>query len=439
MDRVPPHNIEAEQSVLAAGLIEKEALLMVVDVGLKPEMFYRDDHRRIFEAEIELLNDDEPVDVVTVSDRLRSRGALDRIGGVSALVQLANILPTAANVEYYAGIVREKWIRRRMIESGMKIMRLAWDEFGDIDEQAGQAEILLLDATQEQTRGKLQRFGEVILSRWEDLYNSRGNPNVVGIRTGLAQLDTGLGGMQRGDLLVLAGRPSQGKTALALTIARNVAGEDKRVAIFSLEMSKAALAERAVCAEARLNSHAVRARALRDLEWDRAFSTASRIAGLPIWVDDEGLATTLEMRARARRLKAEQDLDLVVIDYLGLIQDRQEPGMGRPQHVGQITQRCKAMARELDVPVLLLAQLNRAVEQRQDKLPSLADLKESGDIEQIADVVVFIHNPTKNPDSGPRELIIAKQRNGPTGKFPVYFHREYTRFEDLDTRREESA
>lgn len=423
--------------MIAACLVTQDALLAAVEQGVRSEMFQAPALGDVYQAMVDLLDAGQAVDFVTVSDRLQAQGKLERVGGVSALAEAADMLPTAANAEHYAAVVKAKWVRRQMIQAAYRVMELAQTEDGDLDEQAAEAERTLMAATQEQARGKLSPFGRVLLEHWERLYNSRRDPDVAGLRLGLKGLDSIMGGMRGGDLVVIAGRPSQGKTALALSIARSVAGQGKHVAFFSLEMSREALAERLVCAEATIEGRLVRVRSLAESEWNRAWPAISRMAALPIWIDDDGGVTTSEMRARARRVAVEQGLDLVIVDYLGLVKDRGDRNTTRAQQVGHMAQQLKIMARELDVPVILLSQLNRNVEQRQDKVPTLSDLRESGEIEQVADTVILVHNATGKPDSGPRELIVAKQRNGPTGAVGVYFQREYTRFLDVERLREE--
>lgn len=412
--------------MLGSCFVSRDAVLAVSDI-VRPEMFYLGKHELIFRAMLDLHQENNPVDLVTMSEALKAAGQLDKIGGVSYLAELCSVVPSAANAEDYAQIVREKWIRRELIKAGHEIMKLARNEDGDLSEQCGRAEQILFGVTQTPAAGKLRLFAEVAMDHWERLHKSRKDPEVTGVQTGYTDLDAILGGLQPGDLVILAARPSQGKTALALNVAEKVVRQQQRkVGFFSLEMSAEALAERLVCSLAQIDSTALRARKLSEGQWDTAFSTVSKIGCWGLYVDDQSQITSLEIRSRARRLKAEVGLDLIVVDYLQELGDRRDKGESRAEQLGRTVRNLKACAKELGVPVLCLAQLGRDVE-RERRPPRLSDLRESGDIEAAADVALFIHNDAEDPENV-RQLIIAKHRNGRTGMIRLHWDKQYSRF-----------
>ncbi|MGE5483682.1 MAG: replicative DNA helicase [Ignavibacteriales bacterium] len=425
---------EAERATLGACLIEREAIIKSSEI-LKPTMFYHPQHVTIYEAMLALVNADEPVDFQTVHSALAKKDGKDD-AWLNYLMELANFVPTAAHVEAYAREVREQYIRREMLSASTKIAELAGAP--DLQQALSQAEQAVF-AISQQSLQPLRYFGEVVSERWGEINQARDNPHALGTMTGFKRLDEALGGLQVADLVVLAARPSMGKSALGAQIALNVARAGKPAIIFSLEMGKKLLADRAICAEGHLDSQALRARVLSGHEWDVGTSAASRLMAFPLWVDDTASITTLEMRAKARRLKAEKgDLGLVVVDYLQLIGDRPEGGWSKNDHIGRITNRVKAMARELDCPVLLLSQLNRESEKNPEKIPQLSNLRDSGEIEASADVVMFIHrkdyyDPKDEP--GVATVIVAKNRNGPTGRVDFWFERRFMEFRPLEKRR----
>lgn len=394
-------------------------------------MFFDARHQEIYRALLELLNGNEPIDVVSVSAKLRDRAKT--VGGIAYLGELAAFTPTIESVGHYARIVREKFGRRELAKAAARIAEKAANDPGDFDELLGFAEEQVFKVSRMGGSAPVY-LGEVLISRWHELHSTRGDRRVTGVPTGFRSLDVALGGLQAGDLIVLAGRPGMGKTSLALQIAMGAAASGRNALVFSLEMGVKQIAERLVCMTAGLDSQAVRARALTESEWDAGWHTASKLAGLPIWVDDQVRTTTLDMRARARRLALEKGLGVVVVDYLQLAGDPVEKGRSRNEHIGAVTERLKGMARELSVPVVAVSQLSRAVEQRSEKIPQLSDLRDSGEIEQTADVVMFVYRPDYyDLDDRPGEVdvIIAKHRNGPVGKVTLAFQKRFARFADL--------
>lgn len=432
LERVPPQNIEAEESVIGSMLIEKEAVLAALEV-LTADDFYKESNRIIFRCMAEMADKNMPVDVVTVSERLRASGELEKIGGAAELARLANFVPTAANVEYYAKIVSEKAILRRLISAATEIATSAYSGQGEVDEILDRAEETIFQVAQRRTQQGFVPLKDILVDTLERLeYLASHHGETVGLPTGLGDLDRITSGLQPSDLIILAARPSVGKTSLALNLARNVALKaNVPVVIFSLEMSRDQVAQRLLCSEAAIGSHKMRNGYLDEDEWRRLSAALGRLGEAKIFIDDTPGLSVLDLRARTRRLKAEHGLGLVVIDYLQLMRParRQE---NRQQEISEISRSLKGLARELNVPVLAMSQLSRAVEQRQDRKPMLSDLRESGAIEQDADIVMFLYTDAELEQQNSIELIIAKQRNGPTGSFRLFFSREICRFEDLD-------
>ncbi len=421
-------NEEAEKSLLGACLIDRDAVLTAVSI-VREEMFHSGRHRLIFAAMLRLFHANKPVDITTVASELGKH--LGAAGGYSYLAELGSFVPTAANTEAYALAVKEAYIRRSLIVTAEKIKNLVASG-GEIRDVLAKAEGMILGLSNADTR-PARPIGDIAFERWGALYESR-ESGVSGVPTGFRDLDDALGGLQAADLVVLAARPSMGKSALALQIAYNVAARDMKVLVFSLEMSAEQVAERLVCAVASLDSQLVRTRTLTERLWSQGWEATSKIAGLPMWIDDSVAITTLEMRSKAKRLKVKEGLDLVVIDYLQLIGDPPHSTWSRAEHVGEITKRVKALAKECEVPVLLVSQLNRQVEMRQDKRPTLSDLRESGSIEQDADIVMFVYRPEyyKPGDRpGQADVIIGKYRNGPTGQVTLQFEKRFARFASL--------
>lgn len=434
-ERIPPQNIDAEQAVLGALFIDHEALAKVARV-LRPDDFYLDAHRMIYEAILALDEAGQPVDLLTVTNYLREKKLLDRVGGATYVASLANLVPTAANVEHYARMVEEKAILRSLIEVAERIAGLGYEGTYHVDRLMDEAEKMILELTARKSAGVLASIREILeeIFRYiEERYKNRGK--ISGVATGFYDLDRLLCGLQPGDLIIIAGRPAMGKTSLGLTIAHQVALQHQiPVAIFSLEMSRVQLVQRMLCAEAMVDQQKVRSGYLTEEDWVRLTKAATRLAKAPLYIDDTPVLSPRELRAKARRLQQEVGLGLIVIDYLQLMQANRR-AENRQQEIAEISRSLKSIAKDLNVPVLALAQLSRQVEQRADKKPIMADLRESGALEQDADVVMFIYRDEyyrpETEKRGIAEIIVAKQRNGPTGLVELAFIKEFTRFMNL--------
>lgn len=433
LERLPPQNIEAEQSVLGAILIDREALARVLEI-LEPSHFYREAHQRIYAAAVELFERGEAVDTITLSEALRQQGLLERVGGLTYLTSLANAVPTAANAEHYARIVEEKALLRRLLAAATEIARRAYEGQESAEELIDQAEQLIFSIAQDRRRQSYAAIRDILVDTFEHierLYLHQGE--TIGVPTGFRDLDNLLSGLHPSELVILAARPSQGKTTLAMNIVAHAAMSGYPVGVFSLEMSRDQLAMRLLAAEARLNQQRLRTGMLAEDDWPRLTDAIGRLSELPVYIDDTPNLSIMEVRARARRMKAEHNIGLLVLDYLQLMHTRGR-AESRQQEISEISRSLKALARELKVPVLALSQLSRAVEQRQDRRPQLSDLRESGAIEQDADVVLFIYHNPEDANENVVEVIVAKQRNGPTGSVKLYFLKEFGRFGDLTTR-----
>ena len=440
--RVPPHSLEAERAVLGAILLEAESLPKAVEL-LAPEHFYHSGHRKIFSAMISLFERSEPVDALTVQEELRRRDALEELGGAVTIATMVEEAATAAHLQAYAKIVREKAILRELIDTSHWIIQQSFEAEEDVDTLLDQAERLIFQISEKriqrhaiQVRAILKETFEYI----EALYERK--EHITGLPTGFDRLDQMTSGLQPSDLIIIAGRPSMGKTAFALNIAQHV-GIDvrKTVLIFSLEMSKEQLVQRLLCSEARVDSHHVRTGYLENKDWPRLTSAAGRLAEAPIFIDDTPALSVLEARAKARRMKSEYGLDLVVIDYLQLMRGR-GGAENRQQEISEISRSLKALAKEIRVPVMALSQLSRAVEARvtRDYRPQLSDLRESGALEQDGDLIIFLYRPERygiKSEEGENlaEVIIGKQRNGPIGGIKLTFIPEYARFEKREEQR----
>ncbi len=431
--RVPPQDTDAERSVLGAMLLERDALLQAVEL-LAPEDFYRPAHARVFAAMQSLFERSEPVDEVTVAAELKARGDLDKVGGAAAMAALTESVPSAANAGHYAQIVRSRALMRRLIQVATAIATTGYEAGAEIDLMLDDAEAKIFEITRAREHRSFVPIKEVVkdaFKRIETLYQKK--ESVTGVPTGFVDLDRLTSGLQSGDLIIVAGRPSMGKTALALNMAQHAALKHKTsVAVFSLEMSKEQLVMRMLCSEGRIDSHRLRGGFLRDTDWPKLARAAGTIAEAPLFIDDTGALSILEVRAKARRLQAQHGLGMIVLDYLQLMRGRASTE-GREREISEISRGLKALAKELAVPVVALSQLNRSLEQRTDKRPLLSDLRESGAIEQDADVICFVYRDDYyHPDSekkGLAEIIVGKQRNGPTGTVELRFFGEYTRFE----------
>jgi replicative DNA helicase len=440
--RLPPQNLEAEMSVLGGILLENEALNRVLEV-LTPADFYRESHRKIFSAMVHLYESGEPADLITLSEVLKKKGELEEVGDIDFLNSLVNSVPTAANISYYAKIIKEKSIIRKLINRATEIVGEGYTHLGDVDDFIDRAERSIFEISEDRVRPSFYPMREIIKASFktiEQLYEKR--QLITGVATGFTRLDEMTSGLQPSDLIIIAGRPSMGKTAFALNVAQHAAAQGGiAAAIFSLEMSKEQLALRMLCSEAKVDAHRLRGGFLSESDWPRLTRAAGALSDAPIFIDDTAGLTVLEMRAKSRRLKAEHNLGLVVVDYLQLMRGRANAD-SREQEISDISRSLKGLAKELNVPVIALSQLNRRVEERGDKRPMLSDLRESGAIEQDADVIIFlyrdeVYNKSEdNPNKGKAEIIVGKQRNGPTDKFDLTFLDKYTCFENYSGRQE---
>ena len=432
--RIPPQSIEAELSVLGAMMLKKDAVIQAIEL-LRADEFYRQAHRVVFEAMEKLVREGEPVDIVTVTEALKKSGLLDKVGGITFLANLTNSVPSTANLAHYAKIVKEKAILRALIDASTEIAGAAYEASEDIAEQLDNAEQKILAIASGRTTGAFTPIKKVVfdaVDRISALGQAKGG--VTGLSTGLVTLDSVTRGLQKSDLIIVAARPAMGKTAFVLNLATHVALQGGTVAFFSLEMPREQLMHRIFCAEGQIDATRLARGELDDEEWGRLVKVADRMIKTNLYFDDTSSTTVLDIRTRARRLKAEHGLDLIAIDYLQLIQ---APGRveNRTLAVAEMTRSLKVLARELDVPIVVLSQLSRATEGRSDKRPMLSDLRESGSIEQDADIVMFLYREdyynqdTENANI--TELSIAKHRNGATDTVRMFFQKEYTRFRDL--------
>jgi replicative DNA helicase len=439
IERPLPQNLDAERSILGAILLDNHALNMAVE-KLKPEDFFLDQHRRIFNQMIELAETQQAIDLITLSDALQRKGELESAGGAAYIAQLIDGVPRVSHLEHYAHIVKEKSVLRGLIHATHAIQQTALEAEEDADAVLDQAESAIFQIAEDRVRAGLVSMKDVVqesIGRLERVMAE--GKRVTGLATGYGQLDNLTSGLQPSELVILAARPSVGKTALALNIAENAAAYGAKVAIFSLEMSKESLLMRLLASQARVDAHKFRTGHFSKEDWRQMTHTLAQISNTPLWIDDSGSATVTEIGAKARRLKRDKGLSLVVVDYLQLIAARGRFS-NRNEEVSSITRGLKALAKELKVPVLVLSQLTRAPE-RETRAPQLADLRESGAIEQDADVVLFIHRPNlykkkeevTDEERAQTDLIIAKQRNGPVDRIPFVFLGKFTRFEEAAT------
>lgn len=436
--RTPPHNLDAERSVLGSILLDNEVYASL-EGKLGPEHFYKEGHRKVWRAIERLFRRAEPMDLVTLAEELRQSGDLEAVGSVPYLIGLAEGVPTAAYADSYATIVREKAVLRDLISASGTILQAAYEQAAPLEQVLDQAESAIFELSTAKRSSFFAGMPELVSDTFQEIDKYFRNPDPVsGLRAGFKKLDEMTAGLQPSSLNVLAARPSMGKTAFALTIALNVAlREKKTVGIFSLEMSGVQLVTRMICAEARVDMSRVRSGQLSDRDFQRLADAAARLSESKVFIDDNAVLTVMELRSRARRLMAEHELGLVVIDYLQLMSGSSARGgdISRQHEISTISRGLKALARELDVPVLVLSQLSRAVEARPNKRPMLSDLRESGAIEQDADLVMFIYRDEYyDPHSekqGIAEIIVGKQRNGPTGTVELQFHDAHVRFNDL--------
>ena len=436
--KLPPQNLEAEQSVLGGILIENYSINKVVEV-LKPDDFYREAHRKIYKALIDLSERDEPADLITLTNELRNNDHLDSIGGASYVASLIDSVPTAANIEYYAKIVKEKAILRKLIQASTEIITQSYEDRGDVEGFLDEAERAIFDISENRVRPSFYPIRDIIKESFkilERLYEKK--ELVTGIPSGFKDLDRMTAGFQPSDLIIVAGRPSMGKTAFCLNLAQYAAIQKKiPIAIFSLEMSKEQLGIRMLCSEAHVEGTRLRSGFLSESDWPRLTIAAGNLSDASIYIDDSAALTILELRAKARRLKIEHGgLGMLIVDYLQLMKGRTRVE-SRQQEISEISRSLKALAKELNIPVIAVSQLSRKTEERTGNRPQLSDLRESGAIEQDADLILFIYRDEiynrseENPNKGKAEIIIGKQRNGPTGKVELAFLDKFTTFKEL--------
>ncbi len=440
IDKIPPQNNDAEIAVLGSMLLDRDVIPQVIEL-INENHFYKDAHRKIYSSIIRLYDANKAVDLITLIEGLRKDNCLNEVGGPDYVTSLASSVPTAANVVHYANIVKEKFILRSLINTGTEIVRESYDSSVNVDGLLDKAERLIFDITQDKIEGKTVSLKDIVRSSIEaidGLYQRK--ENITGVATGYHELDLMTAGLQKSDLVIIAGRPSMGKSALVSCIAEHIGIVEKvPVAFFSLEMAKEQLVQRMLCSHARVNAHKVRTGFLSQADWPKLVSAAGRLAEAPIFIDDTPALSILELKAKARRLKAQHDIQLVVLDYLQLMQGpvRAE---NRQQEISEISRSLKALAREINVPLIAVSQLSRAVEQRSDHRPQLSDLRESGAIEQDADLVILLmreeYYGQTEENKGVADIIIAKQRNGPVDTIKLAFINEYMRFENMSKREE---
>lgn len=432
---VQPHSDDAEAAVLGSMLAAKEAVSKAIPV-LTPDKFYKDSNAKIYATILDLFDKGEPVDTLSVIESLKKSKELDSVGGAYYITGLVESVPTAAHVERYAKIVLEKALLRKLITLSHDIAKEAYDDSRDVGEILDTVEQAIFSITQNKLKGGFEHIDPILITAFEKIEHiaaQRGS--VIGVPSGMLDLDDMTSGFHEGDLVIIAGRPGMGKTAFALSMLRNAALEGGiGIGMFSLEMANHQLAMRLLCAEARVDSHFVRTGNVPKTHWKNLSYAVGELAQAPIYLDDTPALTVLELRAKARRLKAEHNIGMIVVDYLQLMQGPKGVE-SRQQEISVISRSLKALAKELNIPVIALSQLSRAVENRADKQPQLSDLRESGAIEQDADVVIFLYRPwvysQEDEDEGKARIIVAKQRNGPTGIVEATFISKYARYENL--------
>ena len=440
VDRLPPQSLEAEQAVLGAIILEGESITKAIEI-LSSDDFYREAHRKIYLAMLELFDKNEPIDLITITEHLKDKGELEEVGGLSYLSTLATVVPTSANIRYHAKLVREKALLRSLIRACTEIATKIYEEPEDAEEMIDYAERLIFEISEKRTNTNFYQMKDVVKQTFriiESMYERKAV--ITGVPSGFKDLDELTSGFQPGDLIIIGGRPGMGKTAFSLNIAQHVGVElGEPVAFFSLEMSKEQIVMRLLSSLAMVNASALRKGFISKRDWERLTDSAVRLSEAPIYIDDSSQMSVLEIRAKARRLKMEKGkLSLIIIDYLQLMRSRTAYDR-REQEISEISRSLKAMAKELKVPVIALSQLNRSVEKTTDRRPTLANLRESGAIEQDADVIIFLYRDEvynkKNPaNKGKAEVIVAKQRNGPTDTVYLTFLSDYTRFLDFTDR-----
>ncbi|MCK4569928.1 MAG: replicative DNA helicase [Bacteroidales bacterium] len=442
--RVPPQAVDLEEAVLGAVMLEKDALTAVIDI-LKPEVFYKEAHRVIYDAIVALFNKSQPVDILTVISQLKSSGELDLIGGAYYISQLTNRVASSANVEYHARIILQKFIQRELIRVSSEIIKDAFEDTTDVFDLLDRAEQNLFAVSEQNIRRQQGEIHKLMQEAIKDIETARDSETKLrGVPSGFVELDRITNGFQKADLIILASRPGMGKTALALTLARNMAVDHKKpIAFFSLEMSSVQLVTRLIAAETQLNSDKLRKGDLQDFEWQQLNTKIRALEDAKIFIDDTPGLSIFELRAKCRRLKAQNDVQMIFVDYLQLMVGTQDNKGNREQEISQISRSLKALAKELDIPIMAMSQLSRAVETRAgDKKPILSDLRESGAIEQDADIVLFIYRPeyygltedeNQNSLVGLATISISKHRNGATGELQLRFIKDFAKYAELDT------
>ncbi|HEY8841993.1 MAG TPA: replicative DNA helicase [Candidatus Dormibacteraeota bacterium] len=439
--RVPPHDQDAELSVLGSIILDPLSVAKVLQF-LHPEDFYRENNGQIYRAALDLFAAGEPIDNVTLAAQLQTMGMLDRIGGRTQLASMQSAVPTAANIEYYGRIVKEKAYKRRLISAGSNIAGFGYDDGVEAEEAINQAQSLVFGVADDRDQRELARLYDLLGPAMERIsLQMESGQGVIGVPSGFHDLDRMTGGFKDSDLIIVAGRPSMGKTSLALNIALHAALESKKaIAIFSLEMSKEQLTERLLTEQAQIDAQRLHRGLLSEAEYDRVSNALGPLGEAAIYIDDTPAMDELTLQLKARQAKMRHNIDLIVVDYLQLMHGRSRGDDNRVQEVSSISRALKGLARELRIPVIAISQLSRAPEQRPDKRPILSDLRESGAIEQDSDVVMFLYRPEyykSEERPGIAEVIIAKHRNGPTGTIELKFRRDHTRFYNLETRRPE--
>lgn len=443
MDKIHnmPYNVEAEESVLGAIFLKPDSIAKILDI-VRADDFYKNAHKIIFEAMLECYEKGDPIDPVILSEKLKKKNLLDTIGGEATILNFLHVVPTAANIEGYAKVVKEKSILRKIIDAGTKIVESASEGYEEVENILDTAEKIIFGISQNRDKKEVTAVRDLIdeeFARLQDLYKNKGD--VTGIGSGFKEFDKMTSGFQPSDLVIIGARPSMGKTAFAMNLALHAAVKQKKaVLVFSLEMSNSQIFQRLISAEAKVSMKKIRSGFLDEEEWTRLGVSMGRLAESPIYIADVPNVTVMEVRALSRRLKSQGGLDMILIDYLQLIKGRDRSGEGRQQEISEISRALKGLARELGVPVLALSQLSRALEARVDKRPMLSDLRDSGAIEQDADTVIFLYRDEYyNEDSdakGLAEVIIGKQRNGPVGGITLRFLNEFTKFVDYTPREE---
>ena len=435
--KIPPHDIEAEQAILGSMLTDKDAVISSIEV-LKEDAFYREDNKAIYAAIVNLYAKNEPIDIITVKAELVEAGSFERVGGMEYLASLPDKVPTTANVEKYIKIVDEKYMLRNLIQSANQLIALGYDETEEVDKILDKAEKEIFDLSQRKNVAGYSAMKDILVESFaelEKLYNQKGH--ITGVATGFSDLDYKTSGFHGSELIILAARPAMGKSAFAINIATNAAVQNKiPVAIFNLEMSKEQIGNRVLCSEAMVDSNKIKTGQLEDSDWMKLVSTLGILSDAPIYVDDTPGISIMEIRAKCRKLKIEKNIGLVVIDYLQLIQASGKRNGSREQEISEISRSLKILAKELDIPVIALSQLSRGAEKRDEKRPMLSDLRESGAIEQDADIVIFLYRDDyyneNSEEKNVAEIIMAKHRGGATGTVKLAWMPSYTKFANLE-------